>query len=277
MKQVPGFEEFRFAYGGFTHRVLRKGDGQQPGVLIIQELPGITRETIELAERLHRDGFTVYLPVLFGQPDSPFEPLKNLAKVCVSFEFRVLANRRRGPVADWLRALCRRMQAECGDIPVGAIGMCFTGGFALTLMVDDAVAAPVSCQPGNMDGMVGKQARRSLGVTATDMAAARKRSHEQGVPVMGMRFSNDVMCPRARFDYLQDQFGDNFRRIEIDSSLFNKHRIPPWAHSVLTLDFVDKPDHPTRQAYDQMVGFFRERLHKNGATQDGCTEMGHTD
>ena len=98
MKQVPGFEEFRFAYGGFTHRVLRKGDGQQPGVLIIQELPGITRETIELAERLHRDGFTVYLPVLFGQPDSPFEPLKNLAKVCVSFEFRVLANRRRGPV-----------------------------------------------------------------------------------------------------------------------------------------------------------------------------------
>ncbi|MBA55301.1 MAG: dienelactone hydrolase [Pseudomonadales bacterium] len=262
MAQVPGFDEFRFSYGGFSHRVLKKGDGSKPGVLIIQELPGITHHTIELAERLYADGFTVYLPVLFGQPNSPFEPLKNLAKVCVSFEFRVLANRRRGPVADWLRALCRRMQEECGGVPVGAIGMCFTGGFALTLMIDDAVAAPVSCQPGNADGMIGKKARRSLGVTQADMTTAVRRSREEGIPVMGMRFTNDVMCPRARFDYLQDQFGENFRRIEIDSSFFNEHKIPPWAHSVLTIDFVDEPGHPTRQAYDQMLDFFREQLRK---------------
>lgn len=265
MKPIPGFDEFRFVYGGFAHRVLKKGDGSNPGVLIIQELPGITRHTIQLAERLHADGFTVYVPVLFGEPNSPFQPLKNLAKVCVSFEFRVLANRRRGPVADWLRALCRRMQEECGGVPVGAIGMCFTGGFALTLMIDDAVAAPVSCQPGNLDGMLGKQARASLGVTADDMAKARERSERENVPVMGMRFTHDVMCPRARFDYLQDQFGERFRRIEIDSSLLNPNRIPVTAHSVLTLDFVDKPDHPTRRAYDQMVDFFREQLRKKAA------------
>ena len=49
-------------------------------------------------------------------------------------------------------------------------------------------------------------------------------------------------------------------RIDIDSSLFNKNRIPLKAHSVLTIDFVDKPLHPTRLAYNTMVDFFRERL-----------------
>ena len=110
--------------------------------------------------------------------------------------------------------------------------------------------------------MIGKKARRSLGVTQADMTTAVRRSREEGIPVMGMRFTNDVMCPRARFDYLQDQFGENFRRIEIDSSFFNEHKIPPWAHSVLTIDFVDEPGHPTRQAYDQMLDFFREQLRK---------------
>lgn len=260
MKSVAGFDEFRFSYGGFAHRVLKKGDGSQPGVLVIQELPGITPHTLDLVERLHAEGFTVYLPVLFGEPGSDFEPLKNLAKVCVSFEFRVLANRRHGPVADWLRALCRRMQQECRGKPVGAIGMCLTGGFVLTLMVDDSVAAPVALQPSHVDGMVGKQARRSLGISKENLQAAKARSERDNISVLGVRFTNDVMCPRARFDYLQDHFNERFRRIEIDSSLFNEHRIPPWAHSTLTLDFVDKPGHPTRRAYDEVVGFLEEQL-----------------
>jgi len=263
MNQVPGFSEFRFSHGGFSHRVLRKGDASRPGVLIIQEMPGMTRHTIELAQRLYQDGFSVYLPVLFGQPNSPLQPLTNLAKLCVSLEFRMLANRRRGPVADWLRALCRHIQSECDGVPVGAIGMCLTGGFVLSLMIDESVAAPVSCQPASLDGLLGKQARASVGVPAADLAAARRRAEEKDVALMGMRFTHDLMCPRSRFDYLADQFGENFIRIEIDSSLFNPDRIPLKAHSVLTIDFVDQPGHPTRQAYDTMVDFFRERLRKS--------------
>lgn len=260
MKSVPGFDEFEFKDGSIRHRVLKKGNGDQPGVMIIQELPGMTRHTIELAERLHEDGFTVYLPVLFGEPNSPIEPGKNVLKVCVSREFRVLANRRKGPVADWLRALSREIQRQCQGVPVGAIGMCFTGGFVLTLMVDESIAAPVTCQPSSLDGMIGRKARSSLGATEEDLAAAFARSKQDDIPVLGMRFTHDLLCPRARFDYLQDQLGDNFRRIDIDSSLFNGYGVSLKAHSVLTLDFVDKPGHPTRLAYDTMVGFFRERL-----------------
>lgn len=256
-----GFDEFEFFANGFRHRVLRKGDGSQPGVLIIQELPGITWETLALAERLHSDGFTVYLPVLFGEPDSPYQPIRNLARVCISAEFRVLTERRRGPVADYLRALCRHMQKECGGIPVGAIGMCFTGGFVLTLMIDESVAAPVLSQPAHADGMLDYVTGKStVGVPPADFAAAKARSEKADVPVLGLRFTGDVLCPHARFDFLSQQLGERFRRIDIDSSLFNKHGIKPWAHSVLTVDFVDEPGHPTRHAYNEVVRFFRERL-----------------
>lgn len=262
MNPTPaGFDEFKFCAGGFCHRVLRRGAEGNPAVLIIQELPGITKETLALAERLENDGFRVYLPVLFGEPDSPFQPLRNLARLCVSAEFRVLAERRRGPVAEYLRALCRHMQKESDGRPVGAIGMCFTGGFVLTLMIDESVAAPVMSQPAHLDGMLYPlTGKPGTGVPPEDFAAAKARSEKDDIPVLGLRFTGDPACPNSRFDYLSEQLGERFRRIDIDSSLFNKHGIRPLAHSVLTGEFVDKPGHPTRHAYDEVVRFLREQL-----------------
>ncbi|HVK99031.1 MAG TPA: dienelactone hydrolase family protein [Dongiaceae bacterium] len=259
-KSVPGFDQFDFYAEGYHHPVLRKGDGSQPGVLIIQEMPGITRETLDLAERLHADGFAVYIPVLFGEPDSAWEPLKNFARICISKEFRVLALRERAPVADYLRELCRHMQKECGGRPVGAIGLCFTGSFVLTLMIDESVAAPVMSEPAHVEGILDHIRPATPGVPAVDFRAAKARSERDNVPVLGLRFTNDPTCPKARFDYLSDQLGERFRRIEIDSSLFNKHGIKPWAHAVLTIDYDDRPGHPTRRAYEEVVTFFRERL-----------------
>ena len=259
-RELPGFDSFYFAAEGYRHKVYQLGDGSQPGVMVIQELPGILPETIAFAERLHRDGYTVYMPHLFGAVNRKGgETLKNLAKLCVSFEFRVMATRKKSPVADWLRALARRMTEDCGG-PVGVIGMCFTGSFALAMMMDDTIAAPVLSQPGHVDGMFNEEQRRSLGVTESELAASVRRSEKENIPVMGFRFTADPMCPRARFDYLADLFGERFRRFEIDSSLFNRHRIPPYAHSVFTVHYVDDPEHPTRKAYDALLQFFDERL-----------------
>lgn len=260
---LPGFKIFDFAHNGHRHSVYKKGDGNSPGVLIVQELPGITPETVALAERLHHDGFTVYLPLLFGEANIPAEPLKNLGRVCISLEFRVLANRRKSPVTDWLRALCRRMQEETGG-PVGAIGMCLTGGFVLALMVDESVAAPVLSQPSHLGGMF-KDARATLGMPAEVVNEAVARAKRDDIPVLGLRFGKDMMCTQERFDKLSELFGENFRRIEIDRSLYAKHRIKNIAHSVLTLEFVDRPGHPTRDAYEQVVGFLHERLDQKSA------------
>jgi dienelactone hydrolase len=257
---LPGFKTFDFVANGYKHPVYKKGrEGHGPGVLLVQELPGITPETVALAERLHDDGFVVYMPVLFGDVNVPAEPMKNLGRVCISLEFRVLANRRKSPVTDWLRALCRRLQEDTGG-PVGAIGMCFTGGFVLALMVDESVAAPVMSQPSHVGGLLGAAANLSLGMPDGVVRDAVERSKRDDVPVLGVRFDKDIMCTQQRFDRLSELFGENFRRIEIDRSLYAKHRIKSAAHSVLTLDYCDQPGHPTRDAYEQVVGFLHERL-----------------
>ena len=72
---------------------------------------------------------------------------RKMVHVCISREFRVLAVRQSSPITNWLRALCRSLHAELGGKGVGAIGMCLTGNFALALMVDSAVMAPVLSQP----------------------------------------------------------------------------------------------------------------------------------
>ena len=81
-----------------------------------------------------------------------------------------------------------------------------------------------------------------------------------GCPVLGMKFTGDKLSPPERFETLRRTFGENFIGIEIDSSDGNAHGIPADAHSVVTEHFVDEPGHPTREAWDTMVDFFRTRL-----------------
>ena len=130
---------------GVTHPTYRKGSG--PGVVVIHEIPGLTPEVIGFAEEVVAAGFTVVLPHLFGRPEAP-KSRRNIAQalrqVCVSKEFTKLATGQTTPVAGWLRSLARELHAELGGPGVGALGMCFTGGFALAMMVDPAVAAPVA-------------------------------------------------------------------------------------------------------------------------------------
>ena len=52
--------------------------------------------------------------------------------------------------------------------------------------------------------------------------------------------------------------------VEIDSSPGNPHGIDRRAHSVVTEHLVDEPGHPTRDALDQVLDLFRERLLAEG-------------
>ena len=82
----------------------------------------------------------------------------------------------------------------------------------------------------------------------------------EGVCLLGLRFTDDKAVPTERFDTLRRELGDAFIAVEIDSSKGNAHGIPRQAHSVLTQHFVDEPGHPTREALDQVLAFFAERL-----------------
>lgn len=257
---LAGFTQYTFTHEGESYPVWRRGSG--PAVVVMHEIPGITPAVAAFAHRVADAGFTAIMPELFGEAGRGYDPAhvaKSLAGACIRREFSVLATRQSSAITDWLRALCRAVHAECGGRGVGAVGMCLTGNFALSLMVDPVVMAPVLSQPSLPFGVTPAQ-RRDLHVTDEELAVIRQRVAEEGVKVLGLRFTWDAMCPKARFDRLRDELGDGFEAIEIDSSPFNKDGIPVYAHSVLTKDLVDREGHPTKVALDRTLAFFREHL-----------------
>lgn len=256
---LPGFTASPFTHEDTTRTIFRKGKG--PGVVIMTEIPGITPQVMGFADRVVAEGFTVFLPDLFGTPGKELSlpyAVGQLARACVRREFTVLASRGSSPITIYLRALCRSVHAELGGKGVGAIGMCITGNFALSLMVDPVVMAPVLSQP-SLPFAIGRERRAGLHLSDADLAVVKQRT-AAGVTVLGMRFTSDPACPGERFAHLRQQLGDGFEGIEIDSSPGNPHGIKRTAHSVVTTDLVDEAGHPTRAALDRVLAFFRERL-----------------
>src|SRR5947209_8766654 len=254
---LDAFTETTFTHDGKTRTVYRAGSG--PGVVVMSEMPGITPKVAEFAQRVVDAGFTVAMPDLFGTPGKPLSApyaVKSMTQGCVSREFASWALNRTSPVIDWLRALARDLHDQCGGPGVGAIGMCFTGGFALAMAVDDTMLAPVLSQP-SLPFAVGKERGRALGLSDADLTRVAAREE---LCVLAMRFTGDRAVPAERFAHLREVFGDRLIAIEIDSSAGNEHGIRKLAHSVVTEHLVDEPGHPTQDALHQVLDFFKQRL-----------------
>lgn len=260
IQPIDGFECADFTDGDVTYPVYRRGTG--PAVVVIHEIPSITPDVATFARRVADAGFTAIMPALFGSVGRGYDPIhiaNGFATACIRKEFATFARRQSSPITDYLRALCRAVHKECGGAGVGAVGMCLTGNFALSLMVDPVVMAPVLSQPSLPFGLT-PEMRADIHVSAEELAIIKQRVAEENVKVLGLRFTWDALCPKARFNRLKEELGDGFEAIEIDSSPFNKHHIPVYAHSVLTKDLVDKEGHPTKIALDRTLQFFKEQL-----------------
>lgn len=256
---LPDLERTEATYEGETRAVYRGGTG--PAVIVIHEIPGLHPGVVAFGRRLIAAGMTVYFPVLFGEPGREVSTgyiVRGIAHACVSREFATWATRKTSPIVSWLRALARDAHKACGGPGVGAIGMCLTGGFALAMMVDDTVVAPVLSQP-SLPFPVSRAHRRDLGISDADLVQVKARC-AAGTPVMGLRFTADKNAPAERFQRLREELGDRFIAIEIDSGPGNPYGLPRDAHSVVTIHLVDEPGHPTRIALDRVIAFFRERL-----------------
>jgi dienelactone hydrolase len=256
---LDGFAESTFTHNGVSRQVFRSGTG--PAVIVIHEVPGLHPEVIAFGRRVVDAGFTVYMPSLFGTPGKPFGwgyTFRSLVPACVAREFTTLALDRTGPVIGWLRRLAAEAHAECGGPGVGAVGMCFTGGFALGMMVDETMLAPVLSQP-SLPFPLGGRRKAAVGISDADFARVKERA-ARGACVLGLRFSADAYAPAERFETLRRELGDAFITVEIDSSRGNPYGINKRAHSVLTLDLVDEPGHPTRAALERVLAFLQERL-----------------
>lgn len=257
---LDGFAETEFTHDGVTRPVFRGGSG--PGVVVVHEIPGITPLVAGFGRRVVDAGFTVAMPSLVGDPGRPVSGgyvAKEFTQVCISREFASWAINRTSPVITWLRALARDLHGQAGGPGVGAVGMCFSGGFALAMAVDDEMLAPVLSQP-SLPLPLGKARARALGLSDADLARVKDRVANDNLCVLGLRFSKDRAVPDARWARYRAELGDNFIAVDIDSSAGNPHGIKKTAHSVLTEELVDQPGHPTKDALDRVLAFLRDRL-----------------
>jgi hypothetical protein len=239
-----------FTAAGFTRDVYRRGTG--PGVVVVHEIPGITPKVLEFAEEVVAAGFTVLMPSLVGTPGRAMSNgymANSMLKVCIAKEFTNMAMQQTSPIIGFLRALARNLHQEVGGAGVGAVGMCFSGGFALGMMVDDIMIAPVLSQP-SMPFPVGKARGADLNLSPDDRLVVARRAAE-GCQVLGLRFTQDKAVG-TRFDSLRELLGDAFIAIELPS---NK----PSDHSVLT----EQRDEPSVQ---RVLQFFVEKLQPSSAS-----------
>ena len=238
--------------------------GQGPAVIVMPEMPDISPHVARFARWVRDAGFTVYMPSLFGR-DGAVPTVKDgvdvFQRACVGAEFRAFAGKGSSPVTAWLRPLARLAHAECGGSGVGAIGMCFTGNFALTMTLEPAVLAPVLAQPSLPLGDPG-----GLESSPKELAAVRARLERDDLEVRALRFAGDPFCQAARFAAYQAALGPRFKPTVLpdeaahpDPSPFFQAHVPR-PHSALTAHLVDETGHPTVAARDAVLGFFREAL-----------------
>jgi dienelactone hydrolase len=257
---IADFAQWSFTQGDITHEVYTRGFG--PVVVLMHELPGMTPACITFADELVARGFRVSMPLLFGEPGDN-RPGFFWAKLCISKEFRALRSGVRRPISEWLRALCRKLKSEAGVAGIGLIGMCLTGNFAISMMADDSVLAPVSAQPAlpwcSTIFSLSRSRRMDIDVDAAELTGAQARNRA-GIPLMCLRFSDDKISPAQRFEAIRQAFAANFLPHVIDSSPGNPDGIAADAHSVLTGDFHDQSGHPTRKARDDVIAFLTRSL-----------------
>ena len=259
MDDIPGFTCTELTFLDRTRPVFRAGAG--PAVIVMTEVPGITPEVARFATWVAQAGFSVWMPQFIGTPLKPISPgyvAKTLARICISREFRLLAANECSPIVDWMRALARHAHGECGGPGVGAIGMCLTGNFALSMMLDAPVIAPVLAQP-SLPAAPMPSMRAALHASPEALAAAHEKIEQHGARILGVRFHRDPMCPPERFARLREEFGSAFEGIEIDPR-HAKRGLPGPAHSALTTHLLDEAGQPTRAALDRTLAFFREQL-----------------
>ncbi len=242
--ELETWEKGSFTAATLTRDTYRKGSG--PVVIVVHEIPGITPAVERFADDVVNAGFTVVMPNLVGtagQEVSGKYIASSMLKVCISKEFTNMALQKTSPIIAWLRALARSLHQEVGGKGVGAVGMCFSGGFALGMMVDDIMIAPVLSQP-SMPFTVGKARGADLNLSPADAIVVAQRAAD-GCQVLGLRFDQDKLVGN-RFDSLRDLLGDAFIAIELPSQ-------SPKDHSVLT----EQRDEASVQ---RVLDFFAEKL-----------------
>ncbi len=245
---LSDFERRDITLLGETRLVFVAGEG--PAVIVMTEMPGISPEVARFARFVRDAGFTVYMPNLFGDPGRPPSipyGIKQIVKGCVSREFHALRAGVTAPLTSWLRALAADVHPACGGRGVGAIGMCFTGNFALSMMLEPSVVAPVLCQPS-----LPILHKGGVHSSPEDLAAIRARMEREDLTALAYRFEGDAFCRKERWADYDRALGDRIVLRTLPDSAANPVNVMKNPHSVVTHHLIDEAGQPTRAAVDEI-------------------------
>jgi dienelactone hydrolase len=252
----------KITLNGTTKMVHVSGSG--PAVIVLPEVPGISPHVARFGRWVREVGFTVYMPSLYGRDGEPIDLEVGRAiqrRVCMSAEFRAFGAGCSSPITRWLRALANLAHKECGGPGVGAIGMCFSGNFALSMMLEPSMLAPVLSQPAlPLDDDAG------LEIAPDELKTVKARLDKEDLTVMAYRFEGDRFCKAQRFAAYQEALGDRFIGRVLPDSAANPD-VPEFfarevgtPHNIVTVHLIDEEGQPTRKARDEILEFFVRRL-----------------
>ena len=262
---LADFEARPITIEGVEKTVYVAGEG--PAVIVMAEMPGISPQVARFARWVREAGFRVYMPSLFGRDGAVPDAEHGAAifrRACISAEFRALGGGgTSSPVARWLMGLARNAHDECGGGGggVGAIGMCFTGNFALTMMLEPVVRAPILCQPAlPLDNPAG------IEMAPGELAAVARRLELEDLSALAFRFAGDPFCRAERFAAYRAALGERFDGRVLPDAAANPNPPPffaahvPAPHSVVTAHLIDEAGSATLEARDAILAFLQQRL-----------------
>jgi hypothetical protein len=139
--------------------------------------------------------------------------------------------------------------------------MCFTGNFALTMMLEPSMLAPVLAQPS-----LPLKEPAALEIAPDEIETVRDRLERENLTVLAYRFKGDQICKAERFAAYAAALGNRFVGRELPDSAANTDVAPFFAryvaypHSVVTQHLIDEAGQPTIAARDEILSFFAMRL-----------------
>lgn len=247
-----GYARDPFEYGGIRRDVFRR-EPAGPPVLVLHGLAGLNDGTLRVAERIGAHGdLTPVMPVILGSAGQD-SSLQGLGPLLLGWEFVAVGTGRTSPIVGWLRGLAARESVLAGGAPVGVVGMCLSGGFALAMVADPLVKAAIVGEPSlplTYGGWPPRRAR-DLGLSPGDLVAIKGRVSRGEAAVRAVRYAEDRISPPARMKRIAQELGGNAVMTPIIGS----------RHSVLADGATDRLAHPdAATALNEAVRVLRERL-----------------
>ncbi|MBC9247551.1 dienelactone hydrolase family protein [Paracoccus sp. 11-3] len=259
---LEDFETREITFDAISRRVHVGGQG--PAVIVMPEMPGLSPQVIRFGRWVRDAGFSVWMPSLFGADGAEGTAdagARVFKRACVAAEFRALAGQGSSPITSWLRALAKLAHRECGGPGAGAVGMCFTGNFALSMMLEPSMLAPVLCQPA-----LPLDDPEAVESPPDELAQIRDRLHKEDLSVLAWRFAGDPFCRAGRFAAYEVALGAHFDGRVLPDTAANPDPPPffrehvPAPHSVMTAHLIDQEGELTQSAVEETIAFLKRRL-----------------